>query len=391
MRNKCMVLLGIFLFLSFFLFGCGGGGGSSSPPPSIQALLLSFPTGSVPPGYFPNALVQVTDSSGAVITSATVVVNGVTLPYNASPTHQDYEGNVTVIPGGSVTLSVTVGGKTYTASGTQFTTYPTISSPMSGDTWLASNANTVTWLAGSPLTPTSVYLLGVLDAADPIGGTAYFQAEQTGINSFSIPPSSLTAGSRVVIVGITTPVLIPNAATDSAFVIGGFNYVPITVTAPIQLVPFAGLAGINDTSHLGALTANSALIDGNLTVSSGINIGQAPSLSGDFRQRNMGLDFGVQTTVSTIYVWVDRPLPPVVVNSFSWDIYTSPDNQNWFFAQTVFPAYFSQFANRFEISFSTVSARYVKVVTRPLAIAVIPPPGFDVSNIFITEVQAFTM
>lgn len=157
----------------------------------------------------------------------------------------------------------------------------------------------------------------------------------------------------------------------------------------VQLFPAAGLSSINDAPQLGALSANTALIDGNLTAGSGINIGQQPSLTGDTRRRNVGLDFGIQTTVSTLYVWVDRPLPSAVANSFLWDIYTSPDNLNWFLAQTVFPANFGQFDNRFEISFPAVSARYVKVVTRPLSVAIVPPPGFDVSNIFITEVQSW--
>ncbi len=174
--------------------------------------------------------------------------------------------------------------------------------------------------------------------------------------------------------------------------IGGFDYEPITVTAPIhQLFPFAGLAGINDTPQLGALGANTTLIDGNTAVSTGINIGQLLSQTGDIQQRNLGLDFGTQATVSTIYVWVDRPLPSVVANSFSWDIYTSSDNQNWLFAQTVFPSNFGQFDNRFEIYFSAVNARYVKVVTRPLSSALVPPPGSDVGYIFITEVSAFTL
>ena len=230
MRNKYIVLLSISSALSIFLFGCGGGGGSSAPPPPlIEALLFSFPTGSTPPANFGNALASVTESSsGANITTATVVMNGVTLTYNASPTHQQYEGNVTVMPGGSVTLSVTVGGSTYTVSGTQFTTYPTISSPVPGATFTANSPIPVTWSAGAPLT-TAAYLLGVLDAVDPDGGTAYFEALATNVNSFSIPENSFTAGSRVVIVGITTAVLIPNAATTSSLVFGGFNYVPITV------------------------------------------------------------------------------------------------------------------------------------------------------------------
>jgi hypothetical protein len=233
MRIKYIMLLGISLALSIPLFGCGGGGGGGGstppPPPLIQALLFSFPTGSVPPAQFANALASVTDSStGANITNASVTMNGVTLIYNGAPTHQEYEGNVTVMPGGSVTLRVTVGGNTYTASGTQFSSYPTISAPVSGAAWSASSANTVTWSGGAPLT-NAVYLLGVLDATDLNGSTAYFQALAINVNSFPIPANSLTAGSRVVIVGITTPVSIPNAAANSALVFGGFNYVPITV------------------------------------------------------------------------------------------------------------------------------------------------------------------
>jgi hypothetical protein len=228
MRNKFIVSLGISLFLSISLFGCGGGGGSSPPPPtpSIQAILFSIPTGSVLPANFKNAVASVTDP-GTNITTATVVMNGVTLTYNASLTHQDYEGNVTVSPGGRVALSATVGGNTYSASGTQFMTYPTISSPVSGATFTASMSNTVTWSEGAPLA-NAAYLIGVLDAADPNGGTPYFQAVSAGTNSFSIPANSLTVGSGVLIVGITIPVKIP-AVTGSALVIGGFNYVPITV------------------------------------------------------------------------------------------------------------------------------------------------------------------
>jgi hypothetical protein len=160
-------------------------------------------------------------------------------------------------------------------------------------------------------------------------------------------------------------------------------------TVLLQQFPVVGLSSINDTPQLGALTPNPALINGDLVTSSGINIGQSPSLSGDTQRRNMGLDFGIPTAVSTLYVWVDRSLPAAVANSFLWEIYTSADNLNWFLAETVFPASFGQFANRFEISFPAVSARYIKVVTRPLSVAVVPPPGYDVSNIFITEVQAF--
>jgi hypothetical protein len=160
-------------------------------------------------------------------------------------------------------------------------------------------------------------------------------------------------------------------------------------TIQVQLFPVAGLSAINDLPTIGVLTANPALIDGNLTASSGMNIGQTPSLGGDTKKRNAGLDFGLAVDVSTLFVWVDRSLPAEVTNSFMWEIYISSDNQNWSLYQTVFPAVFSAFNNRFEISFASVSTRYIMVATRPLSVGIIPPPGTDVSNIYITELQAF--
>lgn len=165
MKNFLRVIVALFLtsFLGLFLNACGGGGGSTPPqPPLIEALLFSFPTGSVPPANFENALVSVTDSvSGANITTATVTMNGVPLTYNAAPTRQEYEGNLVIKPGDPVTLVVTVGGNTFTASGTQFTSYPTISAPVSGDTWQASYANTVMWSGGYPLTNAAYLLVGI--------------------------------------------------------------------------------------------------------------------------------------------------------------------------------------------------------------------------------------
>lgn len=168
-----------------------------------------------------------------------------------------------------------------------------------------------------------------------------------------------------------------------------FTRAGTTATIQAQLFPLAGLSAINDTPVIAVLVSNPALIDGNLTVSSGLNIGQVPSFSGDIRKRNAGLDFGLAVDVSSLFVWVDRQLPAAIANSFVWEIYTSPDNRNWSLHQTVFPAVFGLFDNRFEISFARVNTRYIMAVTRPLSVAVIPPPGTDVSNIFITELQAF--
>ncbi len=155
-----------------------------------------------------------------------------------------------------------------------------------------------------------------------------------------------------------------------------------------QVFPFAGLSDISDTPTLEVLSPNQALIDGNITASSGINIGQGVSFGGDTRLRNVGLDFGTANTVNTLYIYVDRQLPASVAGAIAWDLYVSSDNQNWTLSQTGLHGFFNPFLNRFELTFPDVTARYIKASTRPVAVTVLAPPGTDISNIFITELQA---
>jgi hypothetical protein len=155
------------------------------------------------------------------------------------------------------------------------------------------------------------------------------------------------------------------------------------------LLRSAGLSSIDDTPEDGpALNLNPALIDGNLTASAGLNIG----LNGDDTTLvNIGLDFGFPVDVDKIRIYVDRNLSASVINYFSWSIYTSPDNldtSTWTFQETVSPAIFGTFENYFEISFSVVNTRYIKVVTRPLSPTV--PDAAVFPNIFVTEMEAFS-
>jgi len=152
----------------------------------------------------------------------------------------------------------------------------------------------------------------------------------------------------------------------------------------VQVFPFAGLSASSDTPGNVALVPNSALIDGDVVASTGINLGLPPP-GGDSRLRNMGLDFLVATEINTFYVWVDRNVEQVA-DAFSWGIYTSDDNQNWTLRQTVSPAVYSPTFNRFEIRFTNVSARYVKVVTAPLSPAV--PFASAYPTILVTELQS---
>ncbi len=155
-----------------------------------------------------------------------------------------------------------------------------------------------------------------------------------------------------------------------------------------QVFPVAGLSSFDDfpPPFTGTLDPNPALIDGDLAASAGLNIGLIP-IGGDRRRRNIGLDFGTPTEVNKIFVWVDRELPLDTASAFPWDIYVSSDNLNWTLVTTLFSAPFGPFQNRFEVKFSNITARYIKVVTRVLTLGDPGASGFP--DIFITEMQAF--
>ena len=163
---------------------------------------------------------------------------------------------------------------------------------------------------------------------------------------------------------------------------------PRSATLDSPLVRAAGLSSLDDTPADGpALTNNPALIDGNRVASAGLDLG----LNGDATTlTNIGLDFGLSLDVDQIHIWVDRSLSNAVADSFSWEIYTSPDNldtSTWTLVETVSPADFANFDNRFEINFAEVKTRFIKVVTRALSPTV--PGSAQFPNIFVTEMEAF--
>src|SRR5258708_34343974 len=72
--------------LSFTLSSCGRGGGEVPPaPPFIGAQLSNFPTGLLPPGLTTGpSVVVLNDTTGDIITPATVAMNGRDTTYNAT-------------------------------------------------------------------------------------------------------------------------------------------------------------------------------------------------------------------------------------------------------------------------------------------------------------------
>ena len=159
----------------------------------------------------------------------------------------------------------------------------------------------------------------------------------------------------------------------------------------LQQFPVAGLSLVEvfpSVPSRNTLQPNPALIDGDVTSSAGLDIGYAPSLNGDVNFRDMGLQFAnVSTPVNSLWIWVDRQLPPDVAGAFSWTAWQSDDNLSWTEVPITGPVIFGTFQNRFEIPIARTQARYLKVVTRPLAAAVTVDPRF--ADIFVTEAQAY--
>ena len=154
----------------------------------------------------------------------------------------------------------------------------------------------------------------------------------------------------------------------------------------IPVIASSGLSAVSDTPVTARLTPNGPLIDGNLTAGAGLDLGLSLPPE-DSQARNIGVDFLNRTEVNRFLVWVDRELPFEVASSFSWEVYSSSDNITWTREALVSSAPFGPFENRFEIDFPSITARYVKVVTRPLSIAVAESSLF--TDILVTEVQAF--
>jgi hypothetical protein len=162
-------------------------------------------------------------------------------------------------------------------------------------------------------------------------------------------------------------------------------------TVRVQQFPVEGLSLVEAPPALpsrNTLLQNPALIDGDVLTSAGIDIGYQPTQSGDTRNRDLGLRFVDATVpVNLLYVWVDRLLPPMISGTFAWSAWWSDDNVTWVEIPLAGPVMFNQLANRFEIPIPQTQARYLKVVTRPLAGAVTVDPQY--ADIFVTELQAW--
>jgi hypothetical protein len=135
------------------------------------------------------------------------------------------------------------------------------------------------------------------------------------------------------------------------------------------------------------LLPNAALVDNDVTLSAGIDLGFSPSLAGDRNYRDLGAQFGnALSTVNVVYVYVDRQLPASVASAFAWTVWQSVDNVTWTTVPLSGAVQFGLFQNRFEIPVVQVNdARYLKVTTQPLLPSVTTDRQF--ADVLVTDLQ----
>jgi hypothetical protein len=142
-----------------------------------------------------------------------------------------------------------------------------------------------------------------------------------------------------------------------------------------------------DTPGRVTLNPNAALIDGVTTASAGLNLGFSAGSGLVVTSRDLGAQLpNAVTQVSVVHVYVDRNAAPVA-SQFVWDAYRSDDNLEWTRVGVAGVVAFDPLLSRFEIPIPPTTARYVKVVTKPIAKQLTTDPQF--SDIFVTELQLF--
>ncbi len=156
----------------------------------------------------------------------------------------------------------------------------------------------------------------------------------------------------------------------------GFSYRSQTTEVPagamaLMVIPFVqALYAFDPTPEFGELDTLRLLGDGNVTdpVQPAIDIG------GSLIDRNIGLDFGLPTNVSALYIYTDRPSWSAV----AWKLYLSDDNITWNRLTSSAVATFNASFNRYEINFPIQRTRYIKAVNTG---------SNDVVSVLITEIQ----
>ncbi|HID30861.1 MAG TPA: hypothetical protein EYP19_12780 [Desulfobacterales bacterium] len=145
-----------------------------------------------------------------------------------------------------------------------------------------------------------------------------------------------------------------------------------------QKAATAGLYIQDTTPASSTLNDRPDLIDGDKATTTGIDIG----LAGNTYQ-NIGLELTSSTEIEKIYLYTTPAAPLLDADAFTWAVYSSTDNTAGVWAEITSSASFDYDLNqeRFEISFTTTSARYFKVVNT----------ANDGQALEVTEIEAYSI
>ena len=245
MRNLGLCCIAL---LAIATIACGSSGPSNpsgptndagpSAPPYIYATVFTQEGGTIPPYFdFLEEVSVCTDGyqCAAPVSNATVKVNGAALTYDSMS--GAYFGAFLIPEGAQVSLQVTVGSTVYSASGTQFTSAPTVTAPDAGAVWQASVANTITWTGGAPAAGAN-YFVQMVNFVPPSFHQAFPPSPQSGelpitstsatVDAGTLPPAT----SFNLVVGIVTPgailqnsggIPIPDAGAGSGLWLGALS------------------------------------------------------------------------------------------------------------------------------------------------------------------------
>jgi hypothetical protein len=208
----------------------------SSGCSSRSDLLINVGVMSYQPGWVGgNTTVSATvhdRSTGDFLTDARVTVNGVVL--TSSPDVGIYVGVVEVTPGAPVTVTVSARGRDHSASPSQFSVYPAISTPAPNIRWPSLCTRDVVWDPAAPITADALYQVSVQSLDDPDAGNLWLGVP---ILAGSADAGHAQVGPLVVSVETSAQVsvavyrypTIARADSEWSILVGGVSTVPVIV------------------------------------------------------------------------------------------------------------------------------------------------------------------